>query len=300
MQKLFANPVMIRELRGRMRGRRAMIMMTVYLTITSLVTLLIYLAVISSQMGMRDIETGRTIGKAIFLTVMTTTLVQVCLIIPTLTAGSIAGEKERQTYDLLLITTLSPLQIVLGKMMAQLAFAMLMIIAVLPLAGLAFVFGGVSGIELLVALIGLSVTALLYSAEGLYWSTMMKTTQGATSMAIGTVIMMLLVIPFLFVIISIIFDTNFRNMNESAFYIYTIGTMLCLHPFIALGMTAASLSAGESLWIVSITSTNGEVLAPSPWLGYTLLALLLTLLLLFLSVRRVKPDEYIPRRKRSD
>lgn len=294
---LFSNPVMINELRGRMRGRRSMIMLTVYLSITGIVTLLLYLAVTSS-MGTLELEAGRIIGKAIFITVITTALIQVCLITPTLTAGSIAGEKERQTYDLLLITTLSPWEIVLGKMMAQLAFAMLMIMAVLPLAGLAFIFGGVSGIELVIAMVGLSVTALLYAAEGLFWSTVMKTTQGATTMAIATIVLLLLVIPFIFIIFGIIFEPLW-DLSHSIFHAYGIGTMLCLHPFIALGMTAVFISEGRPSFFFEVSPMHGDAfLVPHPWIAYTLLALIITAILLVVTVRMIKPPEYEHKKSR--
>lgn len=295
LRTLPTNPVLRSELRGRMRGRRAMIMLTIYLSITGIVMLLLYLAV-SSSMGMEDMEAGRTIGKAVFITVMTTALVQVCLIIPTLTAGSIAGEKERQTYDLLLISTLSPAEIVLGKMAAQLAFAMLMIMAVLPMAGLAFIFGGVSGVELLVALVGLCATALLYASEGMFWSTRMKTVQGAMTMAIGTVVLVLLIIPFLFTIISIIFQSDWELTRHWA-YIYGVGAMLSLHPFIALGISAVALSQGEPLFTLRISGMQGDLIVPSPWLVYTVFALVLSLVLIGISIMLVKPAEYTHTKK---
>lgn len=295
--RFLQNPVLSRELRGRIRGNRALILLVVYLMITGAVTLLVYAAAYSSfSLGANDPEAGRGIGKAIFLTVMTATLVQVCVITPSLTAGAISGEKERQTYDLLITTLLSPIQIALGKLVAAIAFAMLLIAAALPMAGLAFLFGGVSGTELLIGIIGLVVTALCYATVGLFWSTVMRTTLAATVMAQGTVIFILLVIPFLFVVLSLI--TNSFSGMPGPVYVYGMGLLLCFHPFIALGLTAAALESGESPFYAMIPTSQGDVLTPSPWLVYIFLAALLTALFFVLAVRLLKPVQYdLPQRK---
>src|SRR5215510_9751200 len=121
------NPVLIKELRGRMRGARAFVLLTIYLLILSGVTLLFYAAI--ADVSASDLNAGRQIGKGLFLLIATVSLIEVCLITPALTAGGIAGEKERQTYDLLVSSLLSPWQIAWGKLGAALSFALLMILA---------------------------------------------------------------------------------------------------------------------------------------------------------------------------
>jgi ABC-2 type transport system permease protein len=296
-----ANPVLARELRGRIRGNRALIILVIYLSIIAAVTLLVYAAAAGSfASGVNDPEAGRGIGKAIFITVMTASLIQVCVITPSLTAGAISGEKERQTYDLLLTTLLSPLQIALGKLASALAFAMLLIMAALPLAGLAFLFGGVSGAELLIGIAGLVVTAICYATVGLFWSSIMRTTLAATVMAQGTVILVLLIIPFLFVVGSLL--TSAFNGLPDAFYVYGMGLLLCAHPFIALGLTAASLAEGEGPFLIEVPSDAGQLPAPSPWIVYVLVSALLTAIFLALAIRMIRPtqEEGPRRRKKSE
>jgi ABC-2 type transport system permease protein len=286
--KFLANPVLARELRGRIRGNRALIILVIYLTITAAVTLLVYAAAAGSfASGVNDPEAGRGIGKSIFITVMTATLIQVCVITPSLTAGTISGEKERQTYDLLITTLLSPLQIALGKLASALAFALLLIMAALPIAGLAFLFGGVSGTELLIGIVGLAVTAVCYATIGLFWSSVMRTTLAATVMAQGTIILVLLIIPFLYVVVSLL--SGAFNGPSDAFSVYGLGLLLCAHPFIALGYTAISLAEGENPFLISLSSDIGEIPAPSPWIVYVLISVLVTLIFLALSVRLIRP-----------
>jgi ABC-2 type transport system permease protein len=290
----FSNPVLVKELRGRIRGRRALIMMTVYLSLTAIVTLLIYLAVASSYNTITiSSNAGREIGRAIFLTVMTAALLQVCVITPSLTAGSIAGEKERQSYDLLITTMLSPLQIALGKLVAALSFAALLIIAILPMAGLAFLFGGVTGTEFLIAIAGLAMTSLLYASVGIFWSTVMRGTLAATVMAQGTVILVLVGIPFIFVVSSALIGGGPDDDLFGLLYVYIMGTLLSLHPFAALGITAGLLSQGENPFYFSLPLGNQQdLLLPSPWLAFLFFGTLLTLMLIFLTVRLLRPVQY--------
>ena len=65
-------------------------------------------------------------------------------------ASSISGEKEKQTYDVLLTTTISPLNIVLGKLGTAIFRVMLLIFASVPLMALSFIVGGLSWFYLLV------------------------------------------------------------------------------------------------------------------------------------------------------
>lgn len=283
------NPVLVKELRGRMRGPRAFLLLTIYLVVLSGVALLLYLAV-SGNAG-NDLNAGRRIGQTLFFTIAAVALIEVCFITPTLTAASIAGEKERQTYDLLIASLLSPWQIVWGKLISALAYALLLIVAVVPLMSLAFLFGGVSPAEVLIALIGLLATAVFYACIGLFWSTVMRSTLGASSMAIGTILFMLLGIPFMAIIVSLIFSTGDNAWMESRPVVYLGGAILVLHPFIALLLTETFIRDGHGVFVMflDMPQTNESLLIPSPWLAYVGLAMLCSAVLITLSVRMIRP-----------
>jgi ABC-type transport system involved in multi-copper enzyme maturation permease subunit len=287
------NPVLIKELRGRMRGGRAFVLITIYLLVLSGVTLLFYAAL--ADVSASDLNAGRQIGKGLFLLIATVSLIEVCLITPALTAGGIAGEKERQTYDLLVSSLLSPWQIAWGKLGAALSFALLMILAVVPMMSLAFLFGGVSLAEVLIALAGLLATAVFYATIGLFWSAALRSTLGATSLAIGSIIMMLLGIPFLALIFTLIFGRELApEWLNSALFVYLSGAFLYSHPFIALQTTEAQITSGENPFysrvaIGSDLAARGHVLVPSPWISYVLLSLVFSAILVLLTVRMLRP-----------
>lgn len=293
------NPILIKDLRSRMRGARAYILLTIYLIILAGVTLLLYVAVAGSTGS--DLNAGRQIGRALFFTIATVALIEVCLITPVLTSGSIAGEKERQTYDLLVASLLTPWQIVWGKLASALAFALLLIVAVVPVMSLAFLFGGVGLTEVLIAIVGLVTTAILYATIGLFWSALMQSSLGATSFAIGTVIVILLGIPFLIVIVTLILGASApSSLLDSRWFIYISRLFTALHPFIALGTTATQLSNGESPFFEVVRTGATNVVVPSPWLLYAILSLIATVILIVSSVRLIHPMQPAsPRRGRT-
>jgi len=278
---------------------RPFIILSVYLVFTAAITLLIYLAVTGFNEGV-DLRRGRDIGQSIFFTVCIAALVQVCVITPSLTAGSIVGEKERQSYDLLISSLLTPWQIVIGKLVSALAFALLLVLSMIPLASLSFLFGGVSGIELVLGVVGLFVTAVLYAAVGLFWSTVMSGTLSATVLSQVTILIQLLGLPFLILIFGIFgFASNMFNFDQPV-VLYIYGGIMSTHPFIALGFSDALIREGSNPFYFSQELNGVTYYAPSPWVVYVLFALLMTVVLLLLSVNRLQPVQEPHGPKRAD
>lgn len=292
------NPVLVKELRGRMRGTRAFVVLAIFLAILSGATLLFYIAM-AGETG-SDLNAGRRIGQALFFLIAVAALIGICIITPTLTAGGIAGEKERQTFDLLLVSQISPWQIVLGKLGAALAFALLIILSVVPLMSLAFLFGGVSLSEVLIALIAMVVTAVCYACVGIFWSATMRSTLGANSLALGSITVWLLGIPFLALIAVLIFGFSSGFWNSSGPVVYLNRLFLSAHPFIALFLTETSILEGKGAFVERVNLQNGgQVAVPSAWLLYVFLSLLFSALLLLLSVRMVRPTSDAPVSRRA-
>ena len=88
------------------------------------------------------------------------------LTIPIMTASSISGEKERQTFDIMLTTCLSPGAIVFGKVISSVAEVVLYVIASIPIMALAFVLGGLSWWTLFLFLIVIFIFATLAGSIG--------------------------------------------------------------------------------------------------------------------------------------
>src|SRR5256885_12798741 len=84
--RLVRNPVVLKELRGRMRGMRAFVVMTVYLALMSGFVTLLYVLYSSSQ-NYYGYASGGQIGRVLFIGIVGTELFLVTFIAPTFTAG---------------------------------------------------------------------------------------------------------------------------------------------------------------------------------------------------------------------
>jgi ABC-type transport system involved in multi-copper enzyme maturation permease subunit len=169
--------IWVRELRGRMRGKRAFIFLTFYL---SLLAFILWLAVRTTGTTGISVSELLSVGRGLFAgALMIETLVVVALA-PAYTAGAITSEREKQTYDLLAVTPISSLSLVVGKLLSGLSYLALIVLASLPIASIALVFGGVDPSDLVRGYLVLFAAGLAIGAIGIWCSAAMARTQAAT------------------------------------------------------------------------------------------------------------------------
>jgi ABC-2 type transport system permease protein len=176
------NPIIVKELRSRMRGGRPYLILTAYLLGLSLVCYAI-LRVFEGQAqnGMQIVSAH--VGQGLFAVLALAETLLIVFLTPALTAGAISSEREQMTYDLLIATPLRPGRILSGKLIAALWYVLLLIFAAVPLGSVVLLFGGVAPRELLKALLLLLLTALAAGMLGLLCSALARRTLRATIMA---------------------------------------------------------------------------------------------------------------------
>lgn len=142
------NPVLLREIKERMRSPRAFWILAVYLVLISLLMYGSYrgaLAFLRFQgLFTGGAFTGAALGRTMFEWTLFALIVLVTFIAPGIAAGSITSEKERRTLHLVQITLLKPRSIALGKMATSLAFLCVLLVATAPLFTVPLVLGGVT------------------------------------------------------------------------------------------------------------------------------------------------------------
>src|SRR5512138_1751389 len=290
-KRIMDNPVILKELRGRMRGKQAFILLTVYLGLIAILIGIMYISVTSGSSSMRwNPSLRQEVGKAIFGGVVLLELLLVSFIGPGLTAGAITGEREHQTFDLLRTTLLSASSLVLGKLGSSFTYLFLLILTALPIQSIAFLLGGVGVGELVVSSLMLIVTAIFFSS-------FMKRTLTATISSYGTILASFLMIVVVFFIILYVENTSSFNNNTMGpvrEYLFTmfIWALVSINPFLAAIMSEVILVEEQSLFYFQESLFgNTTFLLISPWIIYIAIHLVLTVLLIFLSILRVRrPD----------
>lgn len=187
------NPVIVKEMRARIRGPRAFWILTGYLTLLGLLVYGLYrivLVTMQGGFGMGAPPQSAAIGQTLFIGLVFMELMFVCFITPALTGGTISGEVERRTYDMLLATPLRPVSILMGKVVASLTYVNLLILAAIPLSSIIFLFGGVVLRDVVQAIGFMVVVAITYGTIGVFFSALTRRTAWATVLSYVAVLIL--------------------------------------------------------------------------------------------------------------
>lgn len=170
------NPILSFSATRRMRTFKTLLVAGAYAGVLLLIALIMLGRFFRSDV----LPSSMADGMTCYTVMMLAQFVLLLLIAPAMTAGAIAGERERQTLELLLVTQTGSFRIVLGKAMESFALLALLIAGGLPPLCLCLLTGGITlgqvllgELFLLAAAFGAVCLTVLCSA--LSRSTMMST-----------------------------------------------------------------------------------------------------------------------------
>lgn len=223
------------------------------------------------------------------------------VIVPVRTASSISGERERQTFDIMMTTGMTPFSVIAGKVMTAIVQSMLFVAASLPIMALTFVVGGVPW-SYLIYFFAIALLASFFSASiGILCSSLCKKSVSAVIMSYGFYLLFF-VGTFLPAILYGVYSTNlfYANSVLSTGYSYgeNIYLSLLLNPGVYLAEFFTKILTGES-FVNGISDMTGMVKVGGPirfvttgnwWMIIsTVLFLAVSLLFLLLAARRIDP-----------
>ncbi len=262
--------LLTKELRLRLRRERSIWVIIIYLLVMGLLGFLF----LSRQNGYSG-DVLSQVGGQLYILLSVVQLLLIMFITPAFTATSINGEKERQTYDLLLCSRLSAFSLVAGKLVAGLANALLLIAASIPLFSLVFFFGGVSPQEFAETTLVFVMTAVVVGTFSLFCSTLLNRPQVSTVLAYMFCIVWVF-LPWLLTLLLAI-STPVTGSGQTTFPF-----LFLWNPILAL----VSTLPGQSQLVVRTVA--GHV--ATPWKAYTIVSLIATAILFLLSMWFVKPN----------
>ncbi len=296
------NPVMLKELRGRMRGVRAFIVLTIYLGLMGAFTTLLYLIFTASSLQSSGSSAVGSIGRVLFAGLVGIELLLIIFIAPAFTAGAITGERERQTYDLLQTTLLASPSFVIGKLESALGYILLLLFSAIPLQSIAFLFGGVTELELILSFVVLAVTAVTLGTVGIFFSAITPRTLSASvrsytvALAVTFGIPILLSFPLLNAFVSA--TSGFGSGIGSSpvietIFIYVGLVLVSLNP-VATSLVSQQILAERQvlgLWSLTLTSDGSTIPMVSPWISFAIFYLVISTILIVLAVREMRKVE---------
>lgn len=182
------NPVLARESRQRFRGRWSWLVIAIWVIAVGLLSYLFYF--VGRNVGninffaMRGPLSGLSqAGKWVFDGMSLVLLTAVAFMVPGLTALSVVGERQRQTFHLLQITQLTPLGIVVGKLFSSVGYFVVLILAVVPLLGLPLAFGAIGLVDVLVTLAMLVLVVATQASISIWVSSRARSNRGAVALS---------------------------------------------------------------------------------------------------------------------
>jgi len=241
-----------------------------------------------------------------------TQLLILALIVPVRTASAISGEKERQTFDIMMTTSMTPFSIVMGKVMTAIVQSMFFVIASMPIMALSFVIGGMSW-SYLFWFLGVALLMSFFAASiGIFCSSLCKRSVGAVIMAYGFYLIFLVgtALPMLIAEYMTSYSSIYYMTRKSGGIIYSyrenLWLFMMLNPVMYLLEFFCRILAGESLVnqitdISGMTQTRGPVnlvTTGNRWIIVsTILFLAVSFLFLWLAARRINPVKRKARKK---
>lgn len=289
------NPIYKRECMVSARSFRLVLVLLIFNGILALVALLnMYSALTQIRLTAEVQYTG---FLDLYMFVSSLEFLMLILIMPALTAGSISGERERQTLDLMMTTCMTPADIVLGKLYTALGIMFLLVLSSLPILAMVFVYGGVTVSDLLLLACCFFAAALFVGSIGLCCSALFKRTTAATVAAYAVTAVLTAGtygINFLVSYFGQMHTGQYLSAANSGAVSGGSGSLLyilLINPIAAFAQVIGRLTAGNQTW-VQVGSWFGNQ-ADNPliqhWLGVSMgLQVALALCCVWLAVRSVE------------
>jgi len=189
------NPVLRKELTSRMSIRRMTKANRLALTLFMAVVLpIVYLIIARALFVNSSVRDGRDIFGVITVGFQTAFAV---LLAPTVTSGVITLEREKQTWNALLLSRLTSGEVIWGKLLGSVVPVLAMQLIFIPILIMAALKGGVSLGNVIGAELFVVFCTFFYGIIGMFFSWLCRRTQLATASAMSTVMISVVASPVL-------------------------------------------------------------------------------------------------------
>ena len=247
------NPVIGRELTERLRGFRAYLAVTVFVLALAVTMFLVFEASEGSASSF-DLSARTGVGRLVFESVILIMTVLVLFFVPGLTAGAIAGERERQTLATLQVTLLRPRSIIAGKVVAALAYLLLLVVAALPVLAVSYLLGGIRLGDIALGVLSVATVAVLLATMVVAVSTFATRVQTATLLAYGFTAVLTVIGPLVWGIAAVLDQRSSETVAPPAW-------LLTINPLALVADLGTGNRSGGDGPLTSIRQYLGEAKA---------------------------------------
>lgn len=210
----------------------------------------------------------------------------ICMVLPVMTATSIAGERERQTLEIMLTTPVRSFSIIAGKLASAMATTFMYVAATLPFLAVSFVVGGL-GWKSLFEFIGIVLYVDIYIGSfGMFYSCVRKTSVAAT---ISTIITVVAIVLISYLAGRVMTSAMYMTASVETFKFYQAGirTIYALNPFLWIFEFADQTFCANSL-LPSLEKAGGYTVFISDYMTWISVIFNLTVAVVMLKLASAK------------
>ncbi|MEM7229707.1 MAG: hypothetical protein AAF432_12920 [Planctomycetota bacterium] len=224
LRLIITNPIVMRIVQGGSRRARHLYIRAGYLALMIVVLLFVLLnATSGGELSMRELAAS---GATMFRDVSYLQVILIILLTPVFMAGAIAQEANPRTWDIMLTTPLSALQIVLGNLFGRLFFILALLFSSLPLFTVTQYFGGVPGETVFASYAIAACSSLIVAA--------IAVTLSVTRTAGRRAVVIFFISVVMYVAVTYFFDLQFRTQVAAGSSANWTTVMTPVNPLLAL------------------------------------------------------------------
>lgn len=180
------NPVYLKDLKSNVNNIKFVSLLFLYNMCLGLTVILVLYAGMHKRSGQMVFNYNNC--NNIFTLISCAEFMMIFLIVPILTSGAIAGEREKQTLDLLLTSKLNTFNIICGKMAYSITSVIFILISSFPVVAMVSNTGAIDIKKEWQIFLLLIVTAIYVASISIFFSTIMKKTISATIWTYGSLL----------------------------------------------------------------------------------------------------------------
>lgn len=278
---MMINPILRNEMKTDSRQFRFYMLLMLYIGLLGIPVLIIYKAICNQY----RIEAGEFTMLYVLLACMQAVILM--FIVPALAAGSISGEREKQTLDILLTTKMSCRSIIYGKILTVISKVVLLIICTMPVYAIMLFLGGIRLIHIVTCNLYLVMTTIFVASMCIWISTMVKTTKFANVAAYFVELGLIIGYPIAVLVGLALKSAMTPNVNMN-FIENVVKYLLPISPAAGYGFLLSDQLHTDAWIFGMIGRGNTKMLIPG-WSISIIAEVVLTIIFVELAVRRLNP-----------
>lgn len=180
------NPVYKKELKMMARSLQLPALAVIFNAVLAIVAVIVLYSI--NQIRLNDGQPPYHSMMSLYMGILSIEVCLLCLFVPSSAGGSIAGERERQTLDILLASGMTIPGIIIGKLLSCISMALLLGISSLPVLAITVMYGGIGLADIYQSVAYVGFLVLMIGCIGVFCSCRFKKTTVASVTTYGIIL----------------------------------------------------------------------------------------------------------------